>query len=347
MDYIDALCQFLHKQGYGKVKTGKEEWGRILWAKDMGGKICLIDIVPERLPGQRRISVRQQEEWIRRVEDQLMLRYAKRTDRVTLMLFRGDPDERAVEEIRPYPAVWCINKVRGRLLIYENQRADFYGLQSGLEQWAAAYAAEVQKNGRMELFRMFTPVNTGLVVVNVLVFLALSLVGNVTDAVFMAEHGAMYREAIADRGEIWRLFTSVFMHFGVEHLLQNMLILLLIGSRLEKITGSIRYLLLYMGSGLAASAASYFFTLAGDPYTVSAGASGAIFGVMGGLLFMVLKDLVQKRRRRIQEIGLSGILFVIVSALSYGFSTAGVDNAAHVGGLVAGCVLTGILTIRK
>ena len=194
---------------------------------------------------------------------------------------------------------------------------------------------------------MFTPVNTGLVVVNVLVFLALSLVGNVTDAVFMAEHGAMYREAIADRGEIWRLFTSVFMHFGVEHLLQNMLILLLIGSRLEKITGSIRYLLLYMGSGLAASAASYFFTLAGDPYTVSAGASGAIFGVMGGLLFMVLKDLVQKRRRRIQEIGLSGILFVIVSALSYGFSTAGVDNAAHVGGLVAGCVLTGILTIRK
>ena len=137
------------------------------------------------------------------------------------------------------------------------------------------------------------------------------------------------------------------MHFGAEHLLQNMLILLLIGSRLERIIGGGRYLAVYLGSGLAASAASLFVTLAREPYTVSAGASGAVFGVMGGLLFLILKDIVQKRRYRMEEIGLSGMLFVIVSALSYGFTTTGVDNAAHVGGLIAGFLLTGILTIRK
>ena len=69
--------------------------------------------------------------------------------------------------------------------------------------------------------------------------------------------------------------------------------------------------------------------------------------MMGGLLFLILKDIVQKRRYRMEEIGLSGMLFVIVSALSYGFTTTGVDNAAHVGGLIAGFLLTGILTIRK
>ena len=80
---------------------------------------------------------------------------------------------------------------------------------------------------------------------------------------------------------------------------------------------------------------------------MSAGASGAIFGVMGGLLFLIIKDVVQKKRKRMEEIGLSGMIFVIVSALSYGFTTTGVDNAAHVGGLVCGFVLTGILSIRK
>ena len=171
--------------------------------------------------------------------------------------------------------------------------------------------------------------------------------GNVMDAVFMADHGAMVWDAVVEQGEYYRLFTSTFMHFGVEHLVQNMLILLLIGPRLERILGGGKYLAVYLGSGIAASLTSLFVTLARDPYTVSAGASGAIFGVMGGLLFLIIKDVVQKKRKRMEEIGLSGMIFVIVSALSYGFTTTGVDNAAHVGGLVCGFVLTGILSIRK
>ena len=347
MDYINALCQFLYERGYRKIKTGKEEWDCFLWAKDMDREICLVEIVPERLPGQSRIPVNKQEERIRQVENQLILRYGKKVDRITLMLFRGTPEERTVEEICRYPNIWCIDKIRGRLLIYENQRTDFHGLQSGLELWIAAFAAEMRKNGRMEFRRMLTPVNTALAAVNILVFMFLSFTGNVMDAGFMAEHGAMYWDAIVEKNEVWRLFTSCFMHFGIEHLLQNMLILLLIGSRLERITGSIRYLILYLGSGIAASVASLFFTLAREPYTVSAGASGAIFGIMGGLLFMILKYLIHKKRRRIQEIGASGMIFVIVAALSYGFTTTGVDNAAHVGGLIAGFIFTGILAIRK
>ena len=143
------------------------------------------------------------------------------------------------------------------------------------------------------------------------------------------------------------MFTAMFLHFGADHLLQNMLILLLIGSRLERIVGKGKYLFIYLGAGLGSSLSSLFITLAREPYTVAAGASGAIFGVMGGLLFLILKDMIQGKRKRMKEIGLTGIIFMIVSALSYGFATTGVDNAAHVGGLIAGFILTGLLTIRE
>lgn len=343
MDFISELQRFLAGRGFRRLEAD----GGLLWIKERSSHIQLIEVIPELLPGQTRMPVDRQEERIRRLEKQVMLRLGKKTERLTLMLFKGAPDESTIEEIVPYPNIWCVDRVGGKVLIYENQRADFYGLKDGLEQFMAAYQEMERSRNRRELRRMFRPVNTALVGVNVLVFLILNFMGNVLDAGFMAEHGAMFWDAVVERGEFYRLLTSTFMHFGAEHLLQNMLILLLIGSRLERIIGGGRYLAVYLGSGLAASAASLFVTLAREPYTVSAGASGAVFGVMGGLLFLILKDIVQKRRYRMEEIGLSGMLFVIVSALSYGFTTTGVDNAAHVGGLIAGFLLTGILTIRK
>lgn len=98
--------------------------------------------------------------------------------------------------------------------------------------------------------------------------------------------------------------------------------------------------MIYLGSGLAGALLSLLYTLRAAPFSVSAGASGAIFGVMGGLVFLLLSDVVRKRRQRVEEIGLPGIIFVVVSALSYGFFSTGVDNAAHLGGLVGGFLLT-------
>lgn len=343
MDFIKELQHFVSSLGFRRIQVE----GGLLWMKEEEGQLRLIEVIPELLPGQTRVPVSRQEERILHLENQLMIRFGEKTDRLTLMLFRGMPDEKTVEEIAPYPNIWCIDKSSGRLLIYENQRADFYGMKEQLENFLSACREEELSASRRELRRMFRPVNTVLVAANVLVFVVLSMMGNVLDAEFMAQHGAMVWDAVVERGEFYRLFTSTFLHFGVEHLAQNMLILLLIGARLERIIGSPRYLAVYLGSGIAASAASLFVTLAREPYTVSAGASGAIFGVMGGLLFLILKDLLEKRRKRIDEIGLSGMLFVILSALSYGFTTTGVDNAAHVGGLVCGFLLTGILMIRK
>ena len=197
-------------------------------------------------------------------------------------------------------------------------------------------AAEEKK----ELHQMLTPVNTMLVLINVLVFVVLSFFGDTTNAEFMATHGAMDWVDIVEKGQYYRLFTSMFLHFGADHLLQNMLILLLIGCRLERITGKLAYFIIYIEAGLAGAVTSVIFTLGASPNTVGAGASGAIFGVMGGLLFCILADLIQKKRHRVEEIGLTGMIFMVCSALSYGFFSNGVDNAAHIGGLIGGFLLT-------
>lgn len=111
----------------------------------------------------------------------------------------------------------------------------------------------------------------------------------------MAAHGAIDWMDVVEKHQYYRLFTSMFLHFGADHLLQNMLILLVIGCRLERITGKLSYLLIYIGAGLIGAGTSIIFTLGNNPNTVSAGASGAIFGVMGGLLYYIISDIIQKK----------------------------------------------------
>ena len=78
----------------------------------------------------------------------------------------------------------------------------------------------------------------------------LSFLGNTTDAEFMAAHGAMDWMDVVEKHQYYRLFTSMFLHFGADHLLQNMLILLVIGCRLERITGKLSYLLIFSSPSL-------------------------------------------------------------------------------------------------
>ena len=143
------------------------------------------------------------------------------------------------------------------------------------------------------------------------------------------------------QGQWWRLLTSSFLHIGPVHLALNMLGLLLVGPTVERLYGHWLFLLLYIGAALAGSAASLHFSASSG---VSVGASAAVFGCAGSLLTM----LVRHRRQLPQKFGrqaLAGIVLVIVAALVQGLAP-GVDNAAHVGGLLAGIALALILPGR-
>ena len=143
------------------------------------------------------------------------------------------------------------------------------------------------------------------------------------------------------QGQWWRLLTSSFLHIGPVHLALNMLGLLLVGPTVERLYGHWLFLLLYIGAALAGAAASLHFSATSG---VSVGASAAVFGCAGSLLTM----LVRHRRQLPQKFGrqaLVGIVLVIVVALVQGLAP-GVDNAAHVGGLLAGIALALILPGR-
>ena len=180
-----------------------------------------------------------------------------------------------------------------------------------------------------------------LAAVNVIVFLALSIQGMTEDAEFMLHHGAMYVPYVAEGDEYYRLFTCMFLHFGFEHLMNNMVVLLIVGWNLEMAVGKVKYLFLYIGSGWCGNVVSAIWDIRTGEYAVSAGASGAVFGMIGGLLYVALRN-----RGRIGDISGRGIAFMVIVTLYYGFSNTGVDNAAHVGGLLSGFLLA-VLLYRK
>lgn len=170
-----------------------------------------------------------------------------------------------------------------------------------------------------------------LVVVNVLVFFGLSFGGMTEDAVYMLEHGAMYVPYILENGEYYRLFTSLFLHFGFTHLLNNMVTLVIMGRYVEPLVGKVRFLIIYFISGLGGNLLSGWIEFIIEDHVVSAGASGAIFGLTGALLGLTLLY-----RGRIGQLTSRDVLIVVVLSLYNGFAGQGVDNAAHIGGLISG-----------
>ena len=110
-------------------------------------------------------------------------------------------------------------------------------------------------------------VNIGLIALNVLYFLFLEATGSSENTSFMVAHGAMYAPLVIERGEYYRLITSVFMHFGISHIMNNMLILFILGDNLERALGHIKYLFFYLICGVGANIVSMIVNLGGSTET--------------------------------------------------------------------------------
>ena len=140
--------------------------------------------------------------------------------------------------------------------------------------------------------------------------------------------------------EYYRLFTAFFMHFGIGHLFNNMLLLWYLGSRLEKYLGHGKYAVTYLLCGLGGNVISLIYYLFTYPYANSAGASGAVFGVVGAMLWVVLRH-----RGHLADLTTRQLLMMILFTLYSGFTDSGINNTAHIGGLVLGFLL-GMLFYR-
>ena len=178
------------------------------------------------------------------------------------------------------------------------------------------------------------PVTAVLLLLNIIIFLVTDFTGGTDNTIHMLECGAAYPPFIMENGEYYRLFTCMFLHFGIEHLANNMLVLFVLGQRLEPVVGKIRFLLIYFLGGIGGNLISLVFDIKGGNYAVSAGASGAVFAVMGAMIWVVIRN-----RGRLQDISTRQMLVMAAFSLYFGFASSGVDNAAHVGGMICGILL--------
>lgn len=190
-------------------------------------------------------------------------------------------------------------------------------------------------------FRSRQPVNLLLVAVNVVVYLVFRLIGDTEDVAFMLQHGAAYTPLIVEGREYYRLVTCMFLHFGLEHILYNMLILIFLGDTLEKMAGRIRYLTVYLAGGIAGNILSVWMDLNHESYAVSAGASGAIFAVLGALVCAVVVN-----RGNLMDYSGRRLIFMAVLLIAEGWTSENVDYWAHLGGFAAGFLIA-LLFRRK
>lgn len=172
--------------------------------------------------------------------------------------------------------------------------------------------------------------NLLLVVINIIVFLVAELCYSFTD-IDLIERGALSADYVWQDGEYYRLITCMFLHAGMSHLVNNMLILWFLGDTLEKQIGHIKFLLIYFSTGILAGIASMGYNNSIGRSVVCVGASGAIFGVVGAVAFLILAH-----RGRMAGLTTRQIVLFIILSLYGGFTSSGVDNVAHIGGLLAG-----------
>ena len=171
-----------------------------------------------------------------------------------------------------------------------------------------------------------------LLAVNLVLWLAMEARGGSGQSDVLLDFGAIHAPYVS-AGEYWRLLTSIFLHAGLMHLLFNSIGLLLFGRIVERLYGHVGFAVIYLLAGVGGGIASFVL----NPITVGAGASGAIFGIVGAFaaFFFARRHVLGDTARQT----LSGVGVLLAINLAFGFMFPQVDNWAHLGGLVVGSLV--------
>ncbi len=177
-----------------------------------------------------------------------------------------------------------------------------------------------------------------LIAVNGILFAAETIAGGSTKISVARKFGAYYYPDVQN-GQWYRLFTAMFLHFGPFHIACNMYSLYNLAPALERFFGVSLFLLLYLASGVAGNVATYLKDQKTGRYAVSAGASGAVFGLLGAWLVLTLSPEVRTTASG------SGILYTLLINAAYGLANRQINMMAHAGGFVCGATITWILLL--
>lgn len=263
---------------------------------------------------------------------------------------------------------WILDLSTNRLIIYETGSGDFSDLRKSIEELLSeevrqqmsreAFSATEHFGRTRDNFRqtksvrrrpgVFTLMNTLVIIINVLIFILMQYTPIFGGYSRMLEKGALSWYYVITEKEYYRVITSMFMHSDFSHVFNNMLVLFFVGDNLERAAGKIRYLILYFGTGILAGITSISYNMwkESGQYLIgesvfSIGASGAIFGVVGAMLYIVAIN-----RGRLEDISTRQMVLFVIFSLYGGFANTQIDQAAHVGGFLAGILLAAIVYRR-
>lgn len=222
---------------------------------------------------------------------------------------------------------WMIDPDSNRLIIYEDQTADFYGWRGILEEFL-----QEESIGRKNEDTLRPWVTICLVGANVIIFLICTITGDMLYNIGMLDY-----PQIVEDWAYYQLITSMFLHADISHLFNNMIILYFMGKIVEQKLGHVPYAVLYFLSGIAGDLLSIGYAMMLEREHLSMGASGAVFGVEGAYLLLVILGWL-----RAESVPVRRIFFAIAFSLYCGFTSPRVDNAAHVGGILMGFALAAV-----
>ena len=238
---------------------------------------------------------------------------------------------------------WFINTNENTLSIPENHMEDFYGIKAKIEEFLGSpgkYSTEVleeeygKKHKKVKkTFRELPFMNVSIILINILVFILCTFTQDL-----LYNKGAFSIFLIEETGEYYRFLTSIFLHVDLEHLFSNMLMLYFMGNDLEQKIGHIPYTILYFLTAIGGNFVSAIYELQGGVGFTSVGASGAVFGIMGAILLLVIVF-----GGRWGNISLTRMILMVIYSLYSGFVVEEVNVMAHIGGFLTGLVFMALL----
>lgn len=330
---MEEFLQNLEMAGYRRL-NGCEEGISIMYGMyaDVPYAVCVIDC--DFLKELTSVYIGSIEERTRKAFAQYGYNYVK-----VLKIYITSEVDRIKYVTSGTANRWLVDKKNNRLIVYEDQPEEFLDIRQRLER--VLYGEVKPRSARIKKKSLLT-MNNLLILINIIVFIILAIGGNVYSADYMKSRGAMQAKLVIEQGQVYRLMFAMFMHFGIEHLLGNMIIMFIAGNMLERFVGWFKYTIIYIGGGLIAFVMSCLFYYLIRPQVVAAGASGAIFAIIGALISLALFDRdVRYHLRPINIILLA--VYLVGSSL---FDT-GVDNVAHIVGLISGFAIALIMIIIK
>lgn len=227
---------------------------------------------------------------------------------------------------------WCINLSTGNILLNKNNPTEILNLRKILQD---SYQNKITSISDIGAVAKNAPLTLSVIIVNILVFIIVFLNGGINN-LNLLRFGALFPYLVFEHGQVWRIFTAMFLHGNFPHLFMNMFSLYILGRIIERFLNKSAFITIFMVSGITASLFSLYLSR-----TLSVGASGAIFGMSGAIAVMA-----KMSRKTLDGLHFNTLLIFITINLLSGFMMDNVDNWGHIGGL-AGGIIAGFIICRN